>query len=262
MYRKIIKPVASRAKFGGNKAKSWIPRVMPLLIVFGYLEEAVHAMLHLRMLANQMGVIINSWEIIGVIYVLLDIGIILTGTVLIANGWNDNRGVVMLLLQRTMRSFAFSSSIWDYELLLHHCVDVASLLLLLAMRLSQREAVEWHNNNSRQQRSLQRLLLLGRICMCCVFLLWIVEKHQIINKPFAVTWFIFMLLGIRCKLMAYLSVLILLWHCCFQANGSLIFGWNDLTISMQFLSPLLSRIAGFLLLAHLGGGKWSVDAMM
>ncbi|KAM8716870.1 hypothetical protein ACLKA7_003701 [Drosophila subpalustris] len=221
MYRKIIKPLASRAKFGGNKAKSWIPRVMPLLIVFDYLEDAVHAMLHLRMLANQMGVIMNSWEIIGVI-----------------------------------------SSIWDYELLLHHCVDVASLLLLLAMRLSQREAVEWHNNNSRQQRNLQRLLLLGRICMCCVFLLWIVEKHQIINKPFAVTWFIFMLLGIRCKLMAYISTLILLWHCCFQANGSLIFGWNDLKISMQFLSPLLSRVAGFLLLARLGGGKWSVDALM
>ncbi|XP_034473613.1 surfeit locus protein 4 homolog [Drosophila innubila] len=236
-----------------------MPRMMPLLILFSYLEDAVQAIVHLRMHANQMAIIMNSWEIIGVIYMLLDIAIILTGTVLIASSWNDGSGVVMLLLPRTLRSFAFG--MWDYELLLDYCVNVACLLLLLAMRLSQRQADEWHNRQQ-QQRNLQRLLLLGRICMCCVFLLWIVEKHQIINKPFAVACFIFMLFGVRCKLMASLTVLILLWHCCFQANGSLIFGWNDLTISMQFISSLLSRVAGFFLLARLGGGKWSVDALV
>jgi len=174
MFNKIFKPIGSVAKYAENKSRLWIPRVMPLLILFSYLEDAIQAILHLRMKANSMAIITNSWEIIGVIYVLLDIAIILAGTVLIASSWNDGSGVVMLLLQRTMQSFAFS--VWDYELLLHYCVDVACLLLLLAMRLSQRQSVEWHN---KQQRNLQRLLLLARICMCCVFLLWIVEQHQV-----------------------------------------------------------------------------------
>jgi len=151
---------------------------MPLLILFSYLEDAIQAILHLRMTANSMAIITNSWEIIGVIYVLLDIAIILAGTVLIASSWNDSSGVVMLLLQRTMQSFAFGVWVLDYELLLHYCVDVACLLLLLAMRLSQRQPVEWHNKQQ-AQRNLQRLLLLARICMCCVFLLWLVEKHQV-----------------------------------------------------------------------------------
>ncbi|KAH8271892.1 hypothetical protein KR044_009207, partial [Drosophila immigrans] len=222
----------------------------PILILSAYLGDALQAMLQLAMHSNHMAMLVNGWQIIGAIYVLFDIAIILTGTVLIVCSWNDGSGVGLLMLQHTMRTLAFS--IWNCELWLHYCVDAGCLLLLLAMRQSQRQA-EWQAD--KQQPSLQRLLLLARMAMCCVCLLWIVEPHQIINKPSAVACFILMLLGIRCKLLASLMIVPLLW----QANGSLIWGWNDLTISMQFISSLLAKVAGLLLLARLGGGKWSLD---
>lgn len=65
-----------------------------------------------------------------------------------------------------------------------------------------------------------------------------------------------MLSGIRCSLMSSLAAVCLLWH---HWNWAHFFGWNDLTISMQLLSSLVGKVAGFVLLAHLGGGKWSLD---
>ncbi|XP_034100902.1 uncharacterized protein LOC117565758 isoform X2 [Drosophila albomicans] len=263
MFKAIFKAIFGFVQFAANRIRAWIPQVAASLILFGYLEDALQAMLQLRMHAHHMAMLMNGWETIGVIYMLLDIAIILTGTVLIGCSCNCNdgsgNGVAMLWLQRTLRTLAFS--IWDYELLLHYCVDVGCLLLLLlAMRQSQRQAtagVCWQHDRQ-QQRSLQRLLSVARIGMCCVCLLWIVEPHQIINKPFAVACFILMLLGIRCKLLASLMIAPLLW----QANGSLIWGWNDLTISLQFISSMLSKVAGLLLLTRLGGGKWSLDALI
>ncbi|XP_060666830.1 uncharacterized protein LOC132798855 isoform X1 [Drosophila nasuta] len=184
MFKAIFKAIFGFVQFAANRIRAWIPQVAASLILFGYLGDALQAMLQLRMHAHHMAMLMNGWETIGVIYMLLDIAIILTGTVLIAYSCDCNdgsgNGVAMLWLQRTLRTLAFS--IWDYELLLHYCVDVGCLLLLLlAMRQSQRQAtagVCWQHDRQ-QQRSLQRLLSVARIGMCCVCLLWIVEPHQL-----------------------------------------------------------------------------------
>ncbi|KAH8419329.1 hypothetical protein KR222_005643 [Zaprionus bogoriensis] len=230
---------------------------MPFLIMFAYLNDTLQSALHLRLEAAHIAVSLNGPNVIVGICKLLDVGIILAGALLLAIGWREGAGIALLLLHRTVQRL--SAGMWIAELLAH-LVDAGCLLLLLALRLSQRQSLEWHNKQ--QGQNLQRSLLLGRFGMCCEFLLWSADNHQVINNRFAMLCFILLLCGIRCKLMSSLAVLMVLWHDCWQSSWSHFFGWNDLTISLQLIAALLGKVAGFLLLAHLGGGKWSLDGII
>ncbi|KAH8377196.1 hypothetical protein KR093_004037, partial [Drosophila rubida] len=222
----------------------------PVLILFGYLADALVATRRMRMESYHMAMLANDWQLIGLMYMLLDVAIILTGCVLIGFSWRDARGVALLMLQRTLRTLIFS--IWNYAVFLHYVVDVGCLLMLLANRQSQRQKAAFERQREKDERRLQILILVARICMSCVCLSWIVENHL---KPLAVVWFVLMVLGIRCKLLASLTIVPLMC----QEYGWLIWGWDDFTISMQFTNSLIGKAAAFLLMTLVGGGKWSLE---
>lgn len=159
----------------GRKRILWIPYVMPLMILLGYLEEALYSAWHLHLPLTW-----HNPNLLASICQLLDICIILTGTVLTLIGLHAGSGCSMLLLHRLL--LRFYGGIWIADLL-EQFVDVGSLLLMLALRLSQRQRLDWCNNNNssnREQEQLQRYLLLGRISLCCELLLWIASgNHQV-----------------------------------------------------------------------------------
>lgn len=176
MFRRLLLLGMSIAGCVRRKSKLWIPQVMPLLILLGYLEEALRSAMHLHVPASLSGP-----HVTASISPLLDMSIILTGTVLILIGWHEGYGCCLLMLHRSVRRFNGGMSITD---LLEHFVDVGSLLLLLALRLSQRQQLYCCNNNnnrSKQQEQLQHLLLLGRMGLCSEFLLWVGThgNHQV-----------------------------------------------------------------------------------
>lgn len=280
MLQRVLKCGTHIASYGRQKSKLWIPRVMPFLILLGYLEEALLVALHLHVPAC-----LRSFNVIGSICQLADIGIILAGTGLTLIGWHAESGVCLLLLHRSVQRF-YDSGMWITDLL-EHFVDAGCLLLLLALRLSQRQMLDSNNNiksssSSRgiEQAQLQRWLQLGRIGMSCEFLVWFFENQrqvrsncaalhslkcilmprpphlQVINyRFFSLGCYILMVLGIRCTSMSCLAALCLLWRDCWLTSRGHFFGWNDLTISIQLLSSLLRKVAGFVLLAHLSDCK-------
>lgn len=178
MLQRVLKCGSNIASYGRQKSKLWIPRVMPFLILLGYLEEALLVALHLHVPAS-----LRSFNVIGSICQLADIGIILAGIGLTLIGWHAESGVCLLLLHRSVQRF-YDSGMWITDLL-EHFVDAGCLLLLLALRLSQRQMLDSNNNiksssSSRgiEQAQLQRWLQLGRIGMSCEFLVWFFENQR------------------------------------------------------------------------------------
>lgn len=170
MFHRLLSHGMRIVSYVERKSKLWIPYVMPLLILLGYLEEALYSVWHLHVPRGGRN---PNPNLLASICQLLDISIILTGTVLTLIGWHAGSGCSMLLLHRLVQRFYGGMWITD---LLEHFVDVGCLLLLLALRLSQRQRLDWCNNNNssnKQQEQLQRYLLLGRIGLCCEFLLWL-----------------------------------------------------------------------------------------
>lgn len=173
MLHRVLKSATNVASYGRRKSKLWIPRVVPILILLGYLEEALLVALHLHVPAS-----LHSFNLYGSICQLEDIATILTGTVLTLIGWHAENGVCLLLLHRSVQRF-YDSGWWITDLL-EHFVDVGCLVLLLALRLSQRQTLHNNSKSSRiQQVQLQLWLQLGRIAMSCEFLIWFFENYQV-----------------------------------------------------------------------------------
>lgn len=174
MLHRVLKGATNLASYGRRKSKLWIPRVVPFLILLGYLEEALLAALHLHVPAS-----LHSFNVIDSVCQLANIGIILAGTVLTLIGWHAESGVCLLLMHRSVQRF-YDSGMWITDLF-EHFVDVGCLLLLLALRLSQRQTLDNNSKSSSriQQIQLQRWLQLGRIAMSCEFLVWFFENHQV-----------------------------------------------------------------------------------
>lgn len=186
MLQRVLKCGTNIASYGRQKSKLWILRVMPFLILLGYLEEAWLVASHLHVPAS-----LRSFNVIGSLYQLADIYIILAGTGLTLIGWNAEAGVCLLLVHRSVERF-YDSGMWITDLL-EHFVDAACLLLLLALRLSQRQMLDSNNNSKSssrraiEQAQLQRWLQLGRIGMSCEFLVWIFENHRQVSSNIALS---------------------------------------------------------------------------
>lgn len=68
--------------------------------------------------------------------------------------------------------------------------------------------------------------------------------------------------GFQCKWCSYLTVLALLYHDVFSNHWSMLWGWRDNLLSLQYFAIFFGKIGAFLILSELGGGKWSVDGYM
>lgn len=163
--------VALRAK---KKLQKCIPEMMPIFIIFSYLEGALQSTFRLRIEANAIAIIIDSSALVGGIYVVFDILVILTAAGLIACHKSETVAVSLLLLHHTLHCFFFT--MWSLNQALHDFVDVGTLLLLLALREREHATFEaW----LRKQRTVQRLLLVARVCMCGIYVLWCRETENV-----------------------------------------------------------------------------------
>ncbi|EDW71232.2 uncharacterized protein [Drosophila virilis] len=255
--RKFIALTGNVALRGKKKFQKCIPEMMPIFIIFSYLEGALQSTFRLRIEATAIAIIIDSSVLVGGIYVVFDILVILTAAGLIACHKSETVAISLLLLHHTLHCFFFT--MWSLNQALHDFVDVGTLLLLLALRERERATFE---EALRKQRTVQRLLLVARVCMCGIYVLWCRETENVINDRFAMVCGICVLLGFYCQLAASLTVLTLIWHDCCMVNWSFMLGWDDLTISVSIISSLILKVAGYLLMARLGAGKWSLDARL
>ncbi|EDW11429.2 uncharacterized protein LOC6575983 [Drosophila mojavensis] len=227
----------------------WTLQLLPLLIVLNYVQEAIQSSLQLRLEAGSMARIINSGALIGALYVVFDVCLILVGAGLILSRSKQRTAVPFLMLHRTLRCI-FTAN-FALEDALSYSVDVGSLLLLWASRRNQEAKLN--------KRKWDIFLFLARVCMSFNYLS-LCRAKNVISGWFSVICCICMLIGFNCRLVACLTALLVIWQACCQFNWSFIFGWNDLTISVSLICSLLGKVAGFLLMARLGAGKWSLDA--
>lgn len=154
-----------------GKVRSWILQLSALLILMNYVQLAIQSSLHLRLEAEQMAIFFGCPALIGVLYVVLDTCATLAGTGLIMWHRKEATGLSLLILHHTLHCMFFTNSIIQQAL--NEFVDVGSLLLLVALGQAK--------ENKLNKRKLELLLLLSRICMSCIYFLWLREENNVVN---------------------------------------------------------------------------------
>ncbi|ALC38697.1 maker434 [Drosophila busckii] len=219
---------------------------MPLLIWLRYLEQAMQSTILIRLEPTTFNVDIHSYHSIGALYVICLAGLAVSGLLLVGHCRKETWGVSLLLLQRVLQFFVFGR--WTLRFVYSMCLDMGCVLLLLLSKAC--------SQHLRQQRRLQLLLLLARICMCGKFLLWRSEQQKYISDYISLCCLLLTLCGLYCRQIAKLSMFLLLLRLGIEYK----FCWIDPTINLLLLSSTLCKLSGFYLLSQLGPGNWSFDA--
>ncbi|XP_017076612.2 uncharacterized protein LOC108111597 [Drosophila eugracilis] len=231
---------------------------MPHFVMSYYFMEVFYSLVNTPLVGRERAIIMDVNEVFGHFYTIFDVLLTTGAMVLILGSRKEASGVTLLLMGRVVHRLFFS--IWTvfFYFLFNDSLDVGSLLMLMAAKIEMRDQKEWPQM---AKWKYQLLLLGGRVCLSSLFIMWLDEGlDTFFSISSKVLWF-FIIAGFQCKLFAYLTVIALLYHDVFSNHWSMLWGWNDRLLSIQYFSLLFSKIGGFLMLSELGGGKWSIDGL-
>ncbi|XP_016976255.1 uncharacterized protein LOC108042460 [Drosophila rhopaloa] len=233
-----------------------ILKVMPYCVMSYYFMEVLYSLVNGHLVGRERAIVMDVTDVFGYIYTCFDVLLTIVAIFLILATRKEASGVTLLLIGRVIHRLFFS--IWTvfFYFLFNDSLDVGSLLMLMAAKIKLRDEKEW----SHTERSKYQLLLLGgRLCLCSLFIMWMDENVETMFSIVSMVLLLFISVGFHCKLSAYLTVVALLYHDVFSNHWSMLWGWNDRLLSMQYFSLLFCKIGGVLMLSELGGGKWSID---
>ncbi|KAH8341442.1 hypothetical protein KR059_007084 [Drosophila kikkawai] len=253
---------------------------MPYFVMLNYFMDLLYSLVHFSHLGKQRAVVMNVTNVFGYIYTVFDMFLILVSLILTLGTRIEESGVILLLIGRVIHRLLLS--IWSMLLyyLFSECQDMGCLLMLLATKAKMHA----EKRCPKMEVSSYHLLLLGaRLCLCCMFLIWMDEdlnvsrdfKRYLLVFIFLITsyskvifnilsllLFISIGLGFYCKVCSYLTLLVLMYHDIFSNHWSMLFGWNDYFLSMNYFAMFFGKIGAFLMLSELGAGKWSMDSYL
>ncbi|KAH8412930.1 hypothetical protein KR009_006877 [Drosophila setifemur] len=229
---------------------------MPYFVMCSYFMDLVYSLVNIERVGKERAIVLDVDMVFGYIYTIFDLILMVSAIFIVIWTRKEDSGVTLILIGRVIHRMLFSLGTLYFYFLLDDSLDVGSLLFLLARKTQQREK---NDCNQMERRKYQLLLLAGRLCLCTLFITWLDEQMDFIFNIVTVFLLSFTVLGLQCQLFAYLTVFALLYHDVFSNHWSMLFGWNDTLLSLQYFSILLSKIGGFVLLSELGGGKWSID---
>ncbi|XP_017059207.1 uncharacterized protein LOC108100011 [Drosophila ficusphila] len=251
MILKTIKGVKRRIR-------PFVLKFMPYFVMSYYFMEVLYAAVHTSLVGRERAIVMDVHDAFGYIYTFFDILLTIAAIFINLCTKKEASGVTLLLIGRVIHRLFFS--IWTifFYFLVNDSLDVGSLLMLVAAKSKLRDQKEWPQM---EKWKYQLLLLGGRLCLSSLFIMWMDEE---LESSFTIVSFVllfFISLGFQCKLFSYLTVIALLYHDVFSNHWSMLFGWNDTLLSLQYFSLLFCKIGGFMMLSELGGGRFSLDGL-
>ncbi|XP_017110292.1 uncharacterized protein LOC108134484 [Drosophila elegans] len=250
MVTKIIKGLR-------REIRPCVLKLMPYFVMSYYFMEVLYSLVNGNIVGRERAIVMDVNDMFGYIYTFFDVLLTMVAIFVILGTRKESSGVTLLLIGRVIHRLFFS--IWTvfFYFLFNDSLDVGCLLMLIAAKIRMRDPKEWPHM---EKSNYELLLLGGRICLSSLFIMWLDESVETeFFSIVSIVLLIFLSLGFHCKLFAYLTVISLLYHDVFSNHWSMLFGWNDKLLSIQYFSLLLCKIGGFLMLSELGGGKWSID---
>ncbi|EDW88012.1 uncharacterized protein T02E1.7 [Drosophila yakuba] len=228
-------------------------KCMPYFVMSYYFMEVLYSAVNTPLVGRERAIVMDVNEVFGHFYTSFDVLLTIGAIILILGTRKEASGVTLLLIGRVVHRLFFSIWTMFFYFLFNDSLDVGSLLLLMAAKINLREQRDWF------QSKYHLLLLGGRVGLCSLFIIWMDEGVETVFSIVSFGLLVFISLGFHCKLFAFLAVVALLYHDVFSNHWSMLWGWNDTLLSIQYFSLLFCKIGGFLMLSQLGGGWWSVD---
>ncbi|XP_016963312.1 uncharacterized protein LOC108033484 [Drosophila biarmipes] len=239
-----------------REVRPCVLKFMPYFVMSYYFMEVLYSVVNTPLVGRERAIVMDVNEVFGHLYTAFDVLLTIGAISLILGTRKEASGVTLLLIGRVIHRLFFS--IWTvfFYFLFTDSLDVGSLLMLMAAKTTLREQNERPQVGESQY---QILLLGGRLCLSSLFIMWLDEGPETFFSIVSLGLLLFITLGFHCKLFAYLAVIALLYHDVFSNHWSMLWGWNDTLLSVQYFSLLFCKIGGLLMLSELGGGKWSID---
>ncbi|XP_001352302.4 uncharacterized protein [Drosophila pseudoobscura] len=238
------------------KIRSWVLGLVPHLIMSYHCMGVLATLMNYRLVSVEKAVVLDVADVFGYIYTAFDALLTSAAVAQILVRGKEETGVTMLLIGRVIHRLLFTMWVHVYHSLLNDCLDVSSLLVLLATRVYLRDRNEWPRL---ALKKCEFLLLAGRIGLSSIYISWLEEIINPISSSLSLALLSALVLGIKCRAAAYLTALVIPYHDVLSPHFWFLWGWNDALLSLEHLSLLLCKIGGFLLLSQLGAGKWSLD---
>ncbi|XP_039493455.1 uncharacterized protein LOC120453006 [Drosophila santomea] len=228
-------------------------KCMPYFVMSYYFMEVLYSVVNTPLVGRERAIVMDVNEVFGHFYTSFDVLLTIGAILLILGTRKEASGVTLLLIGRVVHRLFFSIWTMFFYFLFNDSLDVGSLLLLMAAKINLRDQRDWF------QSKYHLLLLGGRVGLCSLFIIWMDEGVETLFSIVSFGLLVFISLGFHCKLFAFSAVVALLYHDVFSNHWSMLWGWNDTLLSIQYFSLLFCKIGGFLMLSQLGGGRWSVD---
>ncbi|KAH8261798.1 hypothetical protein KR038_005913 [Drosophila bunnanda] len=250
---------------------------MPYFVMSIYFMDLLYSLVHFFHLSKERAVVMDASKVFGYIYTMFDMILILVSVILTLGTQLEESGLTLLLIGRVIHCLLLS----NWSMLMHYiiseCQDMGCLLMLLAAKAKVRAMM---GCPKMEVRSYHTLLLAARICLCCMFLIWLDEDvnvcrfvkgyflfhiflvfyyFKVLFQVLSVLLFISIFTGLYCRFFSYLTILALIYHDILSNHWSMIWGWNDYFLPLNYFALFFGKIAAFLMLSELGGGKWSMD---
>ncbi|XP_022222181.1 uncharacterized protein LOC111073922 [Drosophila obscura] len=239
--------------------RSWILELVPYLIMSYYCMDVLATLLNYRLVSTEKAVVLDVKDVFGYIYTSFDTLLTSAAVALISVQLKEETGIIILLVGRVIHRLLFSMWTHLYQFILNDCLDVGSLLSLLATRVYLRDRNEWPRLNLKK---FEFLLLAGRISLSSIYISWLEERIDTMDNVLSLALLSAMVFGIKCRVASYTTVLAILYHDVLGTQFWFLWGWNDALLSLQYTSLLLSKIGGFLVFSQLGAGKWSLGTYL
>ncbi|XP_030384524.1 surfeit locus protein 4 homolog [Scaptodrosophila lebanonensis] len=230
--------------------KTLLHLLAPFLVLATFWEDALYTAWFSDRTCEEMVMVLGIPKWFAELILMVDTLQTLVISLLIICRFHVLAGVVMLLVQLLADTMLFD--VW--QLLREFGVAGCVVLLLLFERQRLKGEIPEIGQDVQQV-----LLLLARICMACACLLWLKDINELIFDVFAFVCLVFILFGFHCKFVSALTAFALL-VCNVLKNG---FWWQNPTSEdndAELFCRTLTMVGGYLLLAQLGPGKWSLDS--
>ncbi|KAH8289888.1 hypothetical protein KR018_000184, partial [Drosophila ironensis] len=227
---------------------------MPYFVLCSYIMAVIYGVVRISHVSGDRAIVLDVVPPFGWVYTIFDILLMGMAILLITRYRKTQSGVMLLMIGRLIHRLLFSVWTLLFYFVFDDAFDLGCLLILLATKMKEEEL--------QGSRTYELILLIGRLCMCLIYLFWMEEDASIYFKLFGLVLMSFLAFGYRCKVLAFLTVVGVLHHDVFSHHWSLWYGWNDAFLTLLYFSNVFSKLGAFMMLWTLGGGRWSIDGYL
>jgi len=151
-------------------------KYMPYFVMSYYFMEVLYSVVNTPLVGRERAIVMDVNEVFGHFYTTFDVLLTIGAIFLILGTRKEASGVTLLLIGRVVHRLFFS--IWTifFYFLFTDSLDVGSLLMLMAAKITLRDQNEWPQMG---ESRYQMMLLGGRLCLSSLFIMWLDEGMEV-----------------------------------------------------------------------------------